>query len=57
MNTPAATTAVTSPARSWSPRMQRLGAFGFWFFLVKGLLWMSAPYVVYAMSALADKAQ
>jgi hypothetical protein len=57
MNKPANTVTAISAARGWDPRMTRLGAFGFWFFLIKGLLWMSAPYLVYALSALVNEVQ
>lgn len=30
--------------RKW---LRRAGAFGFWFFLIKGLLWLAAPLVFY----------
>lgn len=33
-------------SRKW---LKRAGLFGFWFFLVKGLLWLAAPLVFYLM--------
>lgn len=32
------------PGNKW---LKRAGIFGFWFFLVKGLLWLAAPFVFY----------
>ena len=32
---------------SRSKWMRRAGAAAFWFFLVKGLLWLAAPFVFY----------
>ncbi len=57
MNDFANTAIASSVVRSWGAHVKRLGVCGFWFFLVKGLLWMTAPYVVYAMTSLADRAQ
>lgn len=31
------------PSRRWVQRVQRLGAAGFLFFLIKGLLWLTVP--------------
>ena len=33
-----------SENQSW---LKRLGIVGFWFFLIKGLLWLAAPAVIY----------
>jgi len=30
--------------RRW---LKRAGAIGFWFFMIKGLLWLAAPFVFY----------
>jgi hypothetical protein len=30
-------------SRRWAQRVQRLGAAGFLFFLIKGLLWLTVP--------------
>jgi hypothetical protein len=37
-------TAAPSRRRHW---LRRAGLLGFWFFLVKGLLWLAAPFVFY----------
>ena len=29
--------------------LRRLGKIGFWFFMIKGILWMAAPLVFYHM--------
>lgn len=34
------------PAR-YGKWLRRAGIAGFWFFLVKGLLWLAAPVVIY----------
>jgi len=57
MNEFANTAIASSVIRRWGAQVKRLGVCGFWFFLIKGLLWMPAPYVIYAMSSLADRAQ
>jgi hypothetical protein len=46
MNT---TTAGPAPAEqhSW---LRRAGIFGFWFFLIKGILWMAAPLAFYFLA-------
>ncbi|MEL6950189.1 MAG: hypothetical protein AAGM16_08750 [Pseudomonadota bacterium] len=40
----AATMADGRPLPAW---LKRFGAIGFWFFFIKGLLWMAAPVVFY----------
>jgi len=30
--------------------LKRAGVFGFWFFLLKGILWMAAPLVFYYLA-------
>ena len=46
MNT---STAGSAPIEqtSW---LKRAGLLGFWFFLIKGLLWMAAPLVFYYLA-------
>ncbi len=46
MNT---TSAISAPIEQhkW---LKRAGAFGFWFFLIKGILWMAAPLVFYYLA-------
>lgn len=34
----------TDSRRKW---LKRAGMAGFWFFLIKGLLWLAAPFVFY----------
>ena len=40
-------TATTTP-QAW---LRRFGAIGFTFFLVKGLLWLAAPFVFLALAS------
>ncbi len=35
---------AASDGRKW---LKRAGKIGFWFFLIKGLLWLAAPLVFY----------
>lgn len=46
MNTTTADSALVDQVdkRQW---LKRAGIFGFWFFFVKGLLWLAAPLVFY----------
>ncbi len=37
-------TATTIDSRKW---LKRAGVVGFWFFFIKGLLWLAAPLVFY----------
>ena len=39
----AAGAAPSQRSRRWVQRVQRLGAAGFLFFLIKGLLWLTVP--------------
>lgn len=39
--------ASLAAARGNSMWLKRLAAFGFWFFLIKGSLWLAAPVVFY----------
>jgi len=41
-----AITADTAPSTraKW---LKRAGIAGFWFFFIKGLLWLAAPFVIY----------
>ena len=41
-----AITKNTTPA-SRAKWLKRAGTAGFWFFLIKGLLWLAAPFVFY----------
>ena len=36
--------AITVDNRKW---LKRAGVVGFWFFFIKGLLWLAAPLVFY----------
>jgi len=36
--------AIMSENQSW---LKRVGIVGFWFFLIKGLLWLAAPLVFF----------
>ncbi len=38
---------VPTDQRKW---LKRAGALGFWFFFVKGILWMAAPLVFYYLA-------
>ena len=38
---------ILSSRSKW---LRRAGAAGFWFFFVKGLLWLAAPFVFYLMA-------
>lgn len=38
------TMAIVSENQSW---LKRLGVLSFWFFLIKGLLWLAAPVAIY----------
>ncbi|MGB5166534.1 MAG: hypothetical protein WBN09_01435 [Woeseiaceae bacterium] len=38
--------AIVSDNQSW---LKRLGIVGFWFFLIKGLLWLAAPVVFFLL--------
>ncbi len=38
--------AIVSENQSW---LKRLGIVGFWFFLIKGLLWLAAPVVFFLL--------
>ena len=44
------TTATCKLAFQNKPWLRRLGTFGFMFFLVKGLLWLIAPLLVYFLT-------
>ena len=46
MNTTTAGPAPTDQNK-W---LKRAGIFGFWFFLIKGILWMAAPLVFYFLA-------
>ena len=46
MNTPTVETA-SNEETSW---LKRAGLVGFWFFLVKGLLWIAAPLAIYYLT-------
>lgn len=41
------TMTATHSATGRQKWLKRAGAIGFWFFLVKGILWMAAPLVFY----------
>lgn len=38
------TTRIPVIRQNW---LKRAGMFGFWFFLIKGLLWLAAPFLFY----------
>ena len=39
---------ATFPAESGSRKwLKRVGKIGFWFFFIKGMLWLAAPLVFY----------
>jgi len=46
MNTTTAGPAPTDQNK-W---LKQAGIFGFWFFLIKGILWMAAPLVFYFLA-------
>jgi len=48
MNPPNAISKNAAPTRC--PLWKKLGAAGFLFFLIKGLLWLSAPFIIYWVS-------
>ncbi|MEL7451706.1 MAG: hypothetical protein AAFN78_21040 [Pseudomonadota bacterium] len=39
--------AALTAGRAWPAWLKRLGAISFWFFFIKGLLWLAAPVVFY----------
>ena len=41
------TAATAKFALEKKPWLRRLGTYGFMFFLVKGLLWLAAPFLLY----------
>jgi len=41
------TAATVNLALDKKPWLRRLGTWGFMFFLVKGLLWLAAPFLFY----------
>jgi hypothetical protein len=41
------TMTIDKPNHAW---IRRVGAIGFTFFLVKGLLWLAAPFVFWALA-------
>lgn len=43
------TVAATTARLISHPWARRIGVVGFWFFFIKGLLWLAAPLVVYAL--------
>lgn len=40
-------TIANVPADNRRKWLRRAGMAGFWFFLIKGLLWLAAPFVFY----------
>jgi hypothetical protein len=47
MNAMAADSARVGWTGRYTEVLQRAGKIGFWFFLVKGLMWLAAPWVIY----------
>lgn len=39
--------AILTASRAMPAWLKRFGAISFWFFFIKGLLWMAAPVVFY----------
>ena len=42
-------TAATIGAIAHHPWLRRFGKLGFLFFLIKGLLWLAAPFIFYGL--------